>query len=172
MPPPSSSSPLTAQRSHHYIAPSQQNLSNMHSASTLVLSCVDFRLRDEVARFLTTKLNLQDDYDEIALPGASLAFVTHDKPHWCQTIDDVVNLLSALHNIKRVIFLDHMGCGAYKHLLGHTMQDPKTEKQAHINTFYLARQKMQQKWPHLLVETWLMELDGPITSYDSDTLQS
>jgi hypothetical protein len=65
------------------------------------LNCIDFRLRDEVTRFLNHNLHLQDDYDEMALPGASLAFVTEAKPHWTQTVDDVIGIATSADDIAK-----------------------------------------------------------------------
>ena len=43
------------------------------TASTLLISCVDFRLRDKTEKLMIEKFNLLDDYDEVTIPGASLA---------------------------------------------------------------------------------------------------
>jgi hypothetical protein len=160
-----SQTPLKHHATPYYVKPSKSDLASLHTASTLVINCVDFRWRDEVSRFLNDTLNLQDQYDEIALPGASLAFVTKDKPHWTQTIDDVIDIVKKLHNIQHVIFIDHMGCGAYRALLGDSMKDDKVEKQAHINTFQQAREKMARSFSTLQVSTWLLGLDGNIEEY-------
>ncbi|RTK92436.1 MAG: hypothetical protein EKK61_04490 [Rickettsiales bacterium] len=135
----------------------------MKEASTLVVSCVDFRLRDEIADLLTNKLGLKDDYDEVALPGASLAFVESSKEHWGETITDIIGLLKDLHKIKRVIFVDHLGCGAYKVLKGNDiLKTVEIEKASHLETFQTARKKLKQHFPDLDVHTFLMDLDGNV----------
>ena len=42
----------------------QKNISEKkHTASTLLISCVDFRLRDKTEKLMIEKFNLLDDYD-------------------------------------------------------------------------------------------------------------
>ena len=97
---------------------SNANLSKMHNASTLLVSCVDFRLRDETEKFMRNDLKLLDDYDEISIAGASLALQEPGHPHWRQTLLETIEILKSLHHIKRVILLDHRECGAYKLVFG------------------------------------------------------
>ena len=140
---------------------SHPNLAEMHEASTLVVSCVDFRFRDEIENFLRKTLGLGDDYDEISIPGASLAFVTADKKNWTSTVDDIIKLLKDLHKIRRVIFIDHMGCGAYK-ILKKKEMEKGNEIDVHKKIFQEAHNKMKRDFPELGVYTLLMELDGTI----------
>lgn len=45
---------------------------NRKYTETLLISCVDFRFRNEVEELMGNFLHLEGDYDEVALPGASL----------------------------------------------------------------------------------------------------
>lgn len=142
---------------------SSPDLEKKHEASTLLISCVDFRLRDETDKLMETHLSLLDDYDEIALPGASLALVQTKYPHWGKTVKDLISLLEKLHHIKRVIFLDHCGCGAYKLLQGkeHAATREK-ETHSHKIVFDKAREILKKEFPNLKVYTLLMGLDGVV----------
>lgn len=149
------------------VTPSKPNLKELHQASTLVISCVDFRLRDETERLFREHLSLLDDYDEVSLPGASLAFVDANHQEWGKTISDTIGLLKNLHNINQVVFLDHMGCGAYKYIKGEQAVNlPEKEKKEHLASFQEAREKMTRDFPELKVYTLIMELDGTVTRYD------
>lgn len=153
---------MIKQKNFH-VQPSQKNLSHLHEASTLVISCVDFRLRDETADLLNRVLKLEDQYDEIALPGASLAFVEKTKAHWGQTIEDCIQILKDLHHIKKIIFIDHLECGAYKLLKGkEAVSTHEKEKAAHLKAFKDTRKKMKKLFPDLQVYTFLMGLDGNV----------
>lgn len=151
------------QKDSFNIKTSQEDLKSLHNTSTLVVGCVDFRLRDEITKFLQNKLHLLDDYDEISLPGAGLAFVEKKYPHWGKTIEDVIDILKELHQIKRVIFIDHLGCGAYKLLKGEkVMKTTDIERSAHQEVFKEVRNKMKEKFPDLEVYTFIMDLDGAV----------
>jgi len=140
---------------------SSENLLSMRNASTLLISCVDFRLRGETAALLNQELHLLDDYDEISLPGSSLAFVLEDRPHWRQTIEEIIALLKQIHGIKRVIFLDHRQCSAYKLAKGEeALSTHEKETSVHSDVFKQVRAKMKDNFPDLEVYTLLMGFDG------------
>lgn len=134
-----------------------------YQASTLVISCVDFRLRDETEQLMREQLGLLDDYDELVLPGASLALTAEDYPHWRKTAEDVIGLLEKLHHISQVIILDHRDCGAYKLVKGkeHAL-DRATETHVHQLEFQKVRGVLKKRFPHLKVYTLIMGMDGVV----------
>ncbi|WP_341790114.1 carbonic anhydrase [Rickettsia endosymbiont of Polydrusus tereticollis] len=141
---------------------SNEHLRTLNTASTLLISCVDFRLQSETVEFMN-KLNLLEDYDQVSLPGSSLALVNDQYPYWGKTIEDVIDTLQKLHNIKQVIFLDHRECGAYKLLVGaEYLATPQKETDIHTETLNKARKVINEKFPNLKVYTFLMGLDGKI----------
>jgi carbonic anhydrase len=147
---------------------SNEHLKVLNKASTLLISCVDFRLRDETVEFMK-KLNLLDDYDEVSLPGSSLALVNNQYPYWGKTIEDVIELLQKLHDIKQIIFLDHRECGAYKLLVGEEyLKTPEKETGAHAEILNKARKIVNEKFPTLKVYTFLMGLDGVVEQIYED----
>lgn len=143
---------------------SSYNLKNMHKASTLLISCIDFRLRDETGWLMEEVLGLTDEYDEVAIPGAALAFLqTKHYEHWAKTLKDIVGLAKDLHGIERVIFLDHRGCGAYEKILGEdSISTPEKETKTHTEVFKKTRKNFAKEFPDLKVYTFLMGLDGKV----------
>jgi carbonic anhydrase len=68
-----------------------------------------------------------------------------------------------LHNIRRVIVMDHRDCGAYKVILGpEHAQNPQQEKQVHAAQLGKLKGMIAEKYPKLEVETLLMGLDGKV----------
>jgi len=146
---------------------SNKNLSKMHEASTLLISCVDFRLRDETERLMSEQLGLLDDYDEVAMPGAALALVEAIHPHWKQTAEDIVGILEKLHHIKRIILLDHRECGAFKLVKGHDhTKSAELETAEHKKVMSEAKASLQKQFPHIKVYTMLMGLDGTVENFN------
>jgi hypothetical protein len=145
------------------IPPSKKNLEELHKASTLVVSCVDFRLRDEVATLLNVNLGLLDDYDEIALPGASLGLDAPQYAHCQRTIHDVIDLMKDLHHIQRIILIDHRGCGAFKLIKGEDATSTRAkEYETHKAVLLQVKSQLKTKFPKLEVYTLLMGLDGVV----------
>ena len=89
---------------------------------------MDFRFRNEVEELMGNFLHLEGDYDEVALPGASLAIVERKYPEWGVALEEVIELLEGLHHIKRVIFLDHRDCGAYKIIKGKEATETRAKE--------------------------------------------
>ncbi len=141
-------------------------------APYLLVSCMDFRLRNEVAKFMKLRVG-ENTYDEFAIPGASLGALNENYPHWVQTFEDTVGLCIKLHSITHVIFLDHRNCGFYKMLKGeHCCGDKDTETHVHATQFEAVRKIMKEKFPDLKVETLIMGLDGQVEEVHPETGQS
>ena len=133
---------------------------------TLLVSCVDFRFRNEVEELMSNFLHLEGDYDEVALPGASLAIVEKKYPEWSVALEEVIELLKELHHIKRIIFLDHRDCGAYKIMKGKkALATRDLETKTHRTVFKGARKFMKEHFPELKVYTLLMGMDGIVENF-------
>lgn len=117
------------------------------TASTLLISCVDFRLRDKTEKLMIEKFNLLDDYDEVTIPGASLALTKDSHLNWKEMVEEMIDMLRKLHHIKRVILLDHRDCGAFKLIKGqgHT-KTRALETQTHIEVMQEAKASLQSKF--------------------------
>lgn len=90
----------------------------------LLLTCMDLRLLDDTVRFMN-RLNLQNRYDHLVLAGSSMgarlvksAGESGDALPWKSVFfDHLVTAIDTLHrDIKDIFLLEHLDCGAYKHL--------------------------------------------------------
>ena len=134
-------------------------------ASTLLVSCFDFRLRDEVEALMET-IGLIDQYDEIVLPGASIAVAGEKYPHWATATEEVIQAAQELHGIKNVILLDHKDCGAFRLAYGEdNMADAANETEAHQEQMRKALHKIQRQFPTLKVYVYIMGLDGVVENW-------
>ena len=128
----------------------------------LLLSCMDFRLVDDIERYMSGR-GLRDKYDHVVLAGASLGAITDKYPAWNKTFWEHLDIAIKLHNIHKVIVMDHRDCGAYKVILGaEHAQDPGVEKDTHAAQLKVLRGMINEKYPKLEVETLLMSLDGKV----------
>lgn len=89
----------------------------------LLLSCMDQRLLDDTVHFMND-LNLHNRYDQLTLAGGAMG--VHRLPKcppdpsatwWNVFTDHLSTAINKLERkIKDVFLLDHLDCGAYKHL--------------------------------------------------------
>ena len=76
-----------------------------HEVEVLLLTCMDFRFFERIARFMKRR-GLAGDYDHVILAGAALGAVVKEKPAWPawhETFLDHLGLAIKLHNIKGVL---------------------------------------------------------------------
>ena len=133
------------------------------ATDALLLSCMDFRLMDEIDRYMTEKRGLRDKYDHIVLAGASLGAITDQFPAWNKTFWEHLDVAIKLHNIHTVIVMDHRDCGAYKVILGEeAVKDAEHETAAHTEQLAKLKSMIKERHPNLKVETLLMALDGSV----------
>ncbi|HET7876986.1 MAG TPA: carbonic anhydrase [Methylomirabilota bacterium] len=132
------------------------------AAEALLLTCMDYRLMDEVERYMGRR-GLGDKYDHVVLAGASLGALTEKYPAWGRTFWDHLDLALKLHAIRRVIVIDHRDCAAYKLILGEDLaRDRARETGVHVRQLRQLRGEIRTKHPKLEVELLLMALDGRV----------
>ena len=129
-------------------------------ADALVLSCIDYRLTDRISDYLNTR-GLDGKYDQVILAGAALGAVTDKYPAWGSTFRDHLGLAIKLHDIKRVIAIDHRDCGAYRLILGKDLTGD-AEMKLHATELHRLAKQIHAAHPKLTVETLLMSLDGKV----------
>ena len=130
----------------------------------LLLSCMDYRLMDELAAYMDSR-GLKDAYDHVILAGASLGALADKRPGWGRTFFEHLDVAIQLHQVRKVMVIDHKDCGAYRVFLGEAaVATPAKELEVH--TLYLRKLRglILKRHPKLEVELGLMGLDGRVQS--------
>lgn len=139
-------SPLTAQPAR----------ASEHKAKAFVLSCIDFRVVEAERAFLSLQ-HLGNQYDWMALAGASLALTGFPHTAEADTFWDQLALSRQLHHIEKVILFDHQDCGAYASKIDPNLsQDRQREQQIHADYLNRAYREIQKQYPELTVEFILL----------------
>ena len=122
-----------------------------------------YRLVNEVEAYMT-KRGMMDKYDHMILAGASLGALNDKYAVWNEVFWTHMDLAVQLHEVHRLIVIDHRDCGAYKLVLGDAaVKDAETEFKSHVKQLYALRSQVTTKHPHMEVELGLMGLDGAVT---------
>lgn len=130
------------------------------TVTALAITCIDYRLVDEAVKFFDGK-KLTNDYDLVALAGASLAAVSPKFPSSNTAFWDHVGIAQQLHHIKKVIVVDHRDCGAFKVAYGKDYKsDPAGETAQHKAVMEQVKAKLAKTHPDLQAEFYLMAVDG------------
>lgn len=155
--------------SQTYCSPcSDKTQSELHDADAIVLNCMDFRLRDNVACHLTS-LGYKNNYDEAIAAGASLGYAgLLDFDNWDTFIDQHVSLARSLHDISKIIIIEHERCGAYKAQYG--VLTPDKELDLHKKNTKIATDILWKKFnpidgtitkiPNLQIISYIISIDA------------
>ena len=126
----------------------------------MVLGCIDPRLQAPVAKY-AAKRGLIGKYSQFVFAGAAIGVVAEPFKDWHKTFWDNLATTIELHNIKRVIAINHRECGAAKIAYGEAAVATKdAETETHRKALAEFRKQVNEKQPKLGVETGLMAING------------
>ena len=131
----------------------------------MVLACIDPRMQEPVHRY-TVEQNLTGKFSQFVIAGAAIGVVAPAFQDWHKAFWDNLATTIQLHNIKKVIAIDHRDCGAAKIAYGDTsISTPEKENELHRTALAEFRKQVRQRQPKLVVETGLMALDGSMAMF-------
>ncbi|MEQ8700249.1 MAG: hypothetical protein RLT05_27275 [Bauldia litoralis] len=142
------------------LAPMAGALAAGKGIEAVVLSCMDYRVMDELAAWLH-KGGYRNNYDHLVLAGASLGALVKQQPAWGKTFWSHLKIAIDLHSVKKAIIVDHRDCGAYSIFVGKDHNKSRAAETAvHAKYLRQLRTEIAQRHPALGVELYLMDLDG------------
>lgn len=114
-----------------------------HQCSAIVITCIDFRIQKHINDFLKKKFPAgKYHFDRVALAGGIFDFYS---------VLRQVEISSHLHQIKKVIMINHEDCGAYGR---------EGSFSRHKKDLLQAEKKIKILFPKLDVEVYYLYLDG------------
>ncbi len=126
----------------------------------MILGCIDPRMQTPVYDY-AVKRGLAGQYSQFTIAGAAIGVVAPAFVDWQKAFWDNLAATIQLHNIKRVIAIDHRDCGAAKIAYGDaSIASPEVETETHRKVLAEFRKEVGERQPKLKVETLLMALDG------------
>lgn len=123
----------------------------------LAVMCIDYRLPTPSVDFFNRSLGLKR-YDIVGLAGASLACGSeHAFPKTVDAFYEQVKAAWTLHRIQKVVFLDHMDCGAFKVEFNHACDftPPGAEFDYHLQV----KHRVMAEFPRRIHEMQLPPID-------------
>jgi carbonic anhydrase len=131
----------------------------------MILGCIDPRLQGPVRDFALAH-GFNGLYSQFTIAGAAIAVVAPAFADWRKAFWDNLAATIELHNIKRVIAIDHRDCGAAKIAYGDaSIATPEIETETHRKAMAEFRREVGERQPKLKVETLLMALDGTFITF-------
>lgn len=142
-----------------------QNQKEAHTAKAFVISCMDFRLLDDIVLFLNDK-GYHNNYDQFIIAGSSLGFNQEKHPSWRQSCEMHLDIAKQLHQVREIICIDHLACGAYRML--YPWLNLEEEREYHIKNLKRFEITMKEKYPEMKISLYIMDLDGDCEQIPTD----
>jgi carbonic anhydrase len=131
----------------------------------MVLSCIDPRFQDMVNKKQASD-GLSGKYSAFTIAGASIGVVAPAFKEWSKTFWENLGASIQLHNIKKVIVVNHRDCGAAKIAYGEAkVANAAAETETHKEALLEFRRQLKEKFPALGAQLGLMALDGTLETF-------
>ena len=130
----------------------------------MVLSCMDPRFQPIVFNFLKKK-KLSGKYSLFTIAGSAIGVTANKFKKWHKTFWDNFETSVKLHNIKKLIVINHRDCGAAKIINGKKEFSSINETKVHKNSFQKIKKIFKKKYPKLKIELKLISLNKKIQNY-------
>ena len=130
----------------------------------MVLSCIDPRFQTIVSNYLKKK-KLTGKYSSFTIAGSAIGVTANKFKRWHKTFWDNFDTSVKLHNIRKLIVINHRDCGVAKVINGKKIFNKLNETKIHQNSFIKIKKKFKKKYPKLKIELKLISLNRKIENF-------
>ncbi len=131
----------------------------------MLLTCIDPRFPEPTIKYMEGR-HMVGKYSQFSFAGAAIGVVAPAFKAWEPAFWDNLAATIQLHNVPKVIAMNHRDCGAAKIAYGEAaVKDKATETATHKAALLEFKKQVGQKQPKLKVELGLMALDGSVEMF-------
>ena len=130
----------------------------------MVLSCIDPRFQPIVYNYLKKK-KLIGKYSSFTIAGSAVGVTANRFKKWHKVFWENFDTSVKLHNIKKLIVINHRDCGAAKIINGKKEFSTINETKVHKTSFQKLKKIFKKKYPKLKIELKLVSLNKKIKNY-------
>ena len=143
----------------------QLQLNKMKSNyKAMVLSCIDPRFQPIVYNYLKKK-KLIGKYSSFTIAGSAIGVTANKFKRWHKVFWDNFKTSVKLHNIKKLIVINHRDCGAAKIINGKKDFTIINETNVHKNSFQKIKKIFRKKYPKLSIELKIISLNSNVETF-------
>ena len=130
----------------------------------MVLSCIDPRFQPVVYNYLKKK-KLVGKYSSFTIAGSAVGVTASKFKIWHKAFWDNFETSVKLHNIRKLIVINHRDCGAAKILNGEKEFSEANETVVHRKSFQKIKKIFKRKYPKLRIELKLISLNSKVETF-------
>ena len=130
----------------------------------MVLSCIDPRFQVIVYNYLKKK-KLSGKCSAFTIAGSAIGVTANKFKSWHKVFWDNFDTSVKLHNIKKLIVINHRDCGAVKIINGKKEFSRTNETKVHKNSFQKIKKIFKKKYPKLSIELKIISLNSKVETF-------
>ena len=130
----------------------------------MVLSCIDPRFQPIVYNYLKKK-RLIGKYSSFTIAGSAVGVTANRFKKWHKVFWENFDMSVKLHNIKKLIVINHRDCGAAKIINGKKEFSKVNETKVHKTSFQKLKKIFKKKYPKLKIELKIVALNKKIQNF-------
>ena len=130
----------------------------------MVLSCIDPRFQPIVYGYLKKK-KLNGKYSSFTIAGSSIGVTANKFKRWSKAFWNNFDISVKLHNIKKLIVINHRDCGAAKIINGKKEFSKINETKVHKSSFNKIKKIFKKKYPKLSIELKIISLNSKVETF-------
>ena len=130
----------------------------------MVLSCIDPRFQPIVYNYLKKK-RLIGKYSSFTIAGSAVGVTANRFKKWHKVFWENFDTSVKLHNIKKLIVINHQDCGAAKIINGKKEFSTINETKVHKTSFQKLKKIFKKKYPKLKIELKIVSLNKKIQNF-------
>ena len=130
----------------------------------MILSCIDPRFQPIVYNYLKKK-KLTGKCSAFTIAGSSIGVTAKKFKRWHKVFWDNFNTSIKLHNIKKLIVINHRDCGAAKIINEKKVFSKINETKIHKNSFQIIKKIFKKKYPKLSIELKIISLNNKVETF-------
>ena len=130
----------------------------------MVLSCIDPRFQSIVYNYLKKK-KLNGKYSFFTIAGSAIGVTANKFKRWHEVFWDNFETSVKLHNVKKLIVINHRDCGAAKIVNGKKEFSDINETKVHKTSFQKIKKIFKNKYPKLTIEFKIISLNSKVETF-------
>ena len=130
----------------------------------MVLTCIDPRFQPVIFNYLKKK-KLIGKYSIFTIAGSAIGVTANKFKRWHKTFWDNFDTSVRLHNIKKLIVINHRDCGAAKIVNGKKNFSKNNETKIHNNSFQKIKKIFRKKYPKLSIELKIISINSKVETF-------
>ena len=131
----------------------------------MILSCIDPRFQSKVFNYLK-KRKLNGQYSSFTIAGSAVGVTNIKFKKWQKTFIENLETSIQIHKINKLIVINHKDCGAAKLVNGKKQFNEFNENKIHEESFKKLKKILNNKFPKLYYEFFLMNLKSSMKRFN------